>query len=33
MQEDNEWLYTKLQEAGFIVVFKKQSLVMTTHKK
>ena len=33
MQEENEWLYTNLQEAGFIVVFKKQMKELQTHKK
>lgn len=33
MQDENEWLYTNLQEAGFIVVFKKQMIEMKTHKK
>lgn len=33
VQDENNWLYTKLQEAGFIVVFKKQQLLMETSKK
>ena len=33
MQEENNWLYTKLQEAGFIVVFKKQMVDMKSNKK
>jgi hypothetical protein len=33
MQDENNRLYTKLQEAWFIVVFKKQQLLMETNKK
>ncbi|MEF2174830.1 MAG: NYN domain-containing protein [Candidatus Absconditabacteria bacterium] len=33
VQDENNKLYTMLQEAGFIVVFKKQLLNMTTSKK
>lgn len=33
VKDENNWLYTMLQEAGFIVVFKKQMIEMTTNKK
>jgi hypothetical protein len=31
--DNNKELYTKLQEAGFIVMFKQQTSQMITHKK
>ena len=33
LKDENNWLYTRLQEAGFIVVFKKQMIEMKSHKK
>lgn len=33
VKDENNWLYTRLQEAGFIVVFKKQMVEMTSNKK
>jgi uncharacterized LabA/DUF88 family protein len=33
VKDENNWLYTMLQEAWFIVVFKKQMVEMTTNKK
>lgn len=33
VKDENNWLYTMLQEAGFIVVFKKQMIEMMTNKK
>lgn len=33
VKDENNWLYTRLQEAWFIVVFKKQMVEMTSNKK
>jgi len=33
VKDENNWLYTRLQEAWFIVVFKKQMIEMTSKKK
>jgi hypothetical protein len=33
MNDENDSLYTSLQKAGFIVMFKKQTEEMTSHKK
>lgn len=33
VKDENNWLYMRLQEAGFIVVFKKQMVEMTSNKK
>lgn len=33
VKDENNWLYTKLQESGFIIVFKKQMIEMKSNKK